>query len=146
MQVRIYNSNSFEDYIDNNELKPTFIKKIDINKESSLEDNIKDLVELKNYDIFIDKRGKEKLEILNIDEEQLGEKMKDIEYEENNDYLVLIKNNKLFLKKCPIRFGNIYIYIILLILFGLLYFFINYKNSLLKEFSVNVPTSINNSI
>lgn len=146
MQVRIYNSNSFEDYLDNNELKPTFIKKIDINKESSLEDNIKDLVELKNYDIFIDKRGKEKLEILNIDEEQLGEKMKDIEYEENNDYLVLIKNNKLSLKKCPIRFHNIYLYIILLILFGLLYFFINFKNGLLKEFSVNVPTSINNSI
>ncbi len=136
MDVHFYNSCKFDDFMNKRVNEPNSIKKININKENSLESHLSEVLNIKDYDIYLNKKNNAHPELIYINEDQYKELIKNMDFQEEKDNIIVFKK-----RKCPFTTNNLLLMGVFLILFILLFVFIYLKNNLLKVSVPNITTS-----
>jgi hypothetical protein len=137
MEVHIYNSCKFDDFMNKRVTEPSLIKNVKIDKEKDLEVHLSEIVNMKEYNIYLDKKEGAHPELIYINEDQYKELIKNMDYDESKDRFILFKKGK-----CPFTTNNLILIGTIFILFIILYYFIYIKNNLLKISTPNIGTSI----
>lgn len=136
MEVHVYNSCKFDDFMNKRVKEPTFVKNVKLDKEKELEVHLSEVINIKEYNIYLDKKEGAHQELIYINEDQYKELIKNMDFNENKDRFILFKKGK-----CPFTTNNLILICAIFILFIILFYFIYLKNNLLKINTPNIGTS-----